>query len=145
MREAPASSCVSGRIDHLIQIKDSPSARGRDELVAQCKIETYGRCRALVSAGIAPSQHLTTFCLHPSAAPSRLPAHPASVSWRIREDHRVGRAIEMKLVLNYLQVVPGGCRPGLLVPVRPSVTPTSEALVPRSSKTSKYQIHVLRL
>ncbi|XP_014888214.1 galanin peptides-like isoform X2 [Poecilia latipinna] len=41
------------RIDHLIQIKDSPSARGRDELVTQCKIETYGRCRAL-----APGQEL---------------------------------------------------------------------------------------
>lgn len=49
VKVAPASSCVSGRIDHLIQIKDSPSARGRDELVNQCKIETYGRCRALVS------------------------------------------------------------------------------------------------
>ena len=48
VKVAPASSCVSGRIDHLIQIKDSPSARGRDELVTQCKIETYGRCRALV-------------------------------------------------------------------------------------------------
>lgn len=49
VKVAPASSCVSGRIDHLIQIKDSPSARGRDELVTQCKMETYGCCRALVS------------------------------------------------------------------------------------------------
>ncbi|KAG8012273.1 Tesmin, partial [Nibea albiflora] len=31
----------SGRIDHLIQIKDSPSARGRDELVTQYGIDGH--------------------------------------------------------------------------------------------------------
>ncbi len=34
--------CVSGRIDHLIQIKDSPSARGREDLLGQCKIAPAG-------------------------------------------------------------------------------------------------------
>lgn len=65
VKVAPASSCVSGRIDHLIQIKDSPSARGRDELVTQCKIETYGCCRALVSGQELLCPHilpLTCFC-----------------------------------------------------------------------------------
>lgn len=56
VKVAPASSCVSGRIDHLIQIKDSPSARGRDELVTQCKIETDGHCRALGRPGIVLPQ-----------------------------------------------------------------------------------------
>uniref|UniRef100_A0A4W6CV01 Galanin peptides n=1 Tax=Lates calcarifer TaxID=8187 RepID=A0A4W6CV01_LATCA len=41
VKVAPASSCVSGRIDHLIQIKDSPSARGRDELVTQYGIDGH--------------------------------------------------------------------------------------------------------
>ncbi|TNN32246.1 hypothetical protein EYF80_057596 [Liparis tanakae] len=36
------------RIDHLIQIKDSPSVRGRDELVAPCKI---GAVRPLQGLG----------------------------------------------------------------------------------------------
>lgn len=49
VKVAPASSFVAGRIDHLIQIKDSPSTRGRDERVNQCKIEPYGHCRALAS------------------------------------------------------------------------------------------------
>lgn len=49
VKVAPASSFVAGRIDHLIQIKDSPSTRGRDERVTQCKIELYGHCRALAS------------------------------------------------------------------------------------------------
>lgn len=49
VKVAPASSFVAGRIDHLIQIKDSPSTRGRDERVTQCKIEPYGHCRALAS------------------------------------------------------------------------------------------------
>ncbi|XP_037111163.1 galanin peptides isoform X1 [Syngnathus acus] len=30
------------RIDHLIQIKDSPSARGRDKLITQYGIDGYG-------------------------------------------------------------------------------------------------------
>lgn len=42
VKVAPASSCVSGRIDHLIQIKDSPRSRGRDELLAPCKTEAEG-------------------------------------------------------------------------------------------------------
>lgn len=49
VKVAPASSFVAGRIDHLIQIKDSSSTRGRDERVTQCKIELYGHCRALAS------------------------------------------------------------------------------------------------
>ncbi len=63
VKVAPASSCVSGRIDHLIQIKDSPSARGRDELVTQCKMETYGTAGLWCQAGncsIIPP--LSCFC-----------------------------------------------------------------------------------
>lgn len=37
--------CVSGRIDHLIQIKDAPSARGREELLGECKIAPAGCSR----------------------------------------------------------------------------------------------------
>lgn len=71
VKVAPASSCVSGRIDHLIQIKDSPSTRGREELVTQCKIETHGHCRALVSGQELPRRglkviQLLSVLLHPN-------------------------------------------------------------------------------
>ena len=51
VKVAPASSCVPGRIDHLIQIKDG-SARGRDELGAQCKIETHTAAARLWRQGL---------------------------------------------------------------------------------------------
>lgn len=81
VKVAPASSCVSGRIDHLIQIKDSPSARGRDELVTPCKMETYCRCRALVSeqellSANIPPVAASFSCRH--AAPLRH-RHPIAV------------------------------------------------------------------
>lgn len=60
---APASSCFSGRIDHLIQIKDSPSTRGRDEPFTQCKIETYSHCRALVSGRELLCSNIPFSCL----------------------------------------------------------------------------------
>ena len=78
VKVAPASSCVSGRIDHLIQIKDSPSARGRDELVTQCKIENHGHCRALVSGQELLCLNIPPLsCFYPSSGEDV--CHPAAV------------------------------------------------------------------
>uniref|UniRef100_A0A3Q3FBA6 Galanin domain-containing protein n=1 Tax=Labrus bergylta TaxID=56723 RepID=A0A3Q3FBA6_9LABR len=63
------------RIDHLIQIKDSPSARRRDELLAPCKIETNGRCRLLASGeGLLkrPNYFNTLFSLHGVTSGARI-------------------------------------------------------------------------
>lgn len=74
VKVAPASSCVSGRIDHLIQIKDSPSARGRDELVTQCKIEPEpASAGPWCQSGIALPFHC--FCL----SSGKDICHPAAV------------------------------------------------------------------